>query len=800
MSKDKNQEIRPSGPGENAGFFKRRPVLAVALIYFVALIILFFPVLSRPFNSPDSVSQAYPIYSFNKAYIARYLTLPFWFPYINGGNPFLKGMHPNFLFDLFVYLFPIELGIGYRAMIFVFLSGLLAYLFFRSLGLGKGISTVAGLAYMMTGATITYTTIGHYGKVVNLAFLPLALLCINAAFRNRQWIYFIFAALPVSFMFRGHPQVFYYNMGILTLYILFRIFYDYKETKDKKRLLFFLGGYALMGVVSVLLCFDNLYHQVEFVGLTSRGAAIDPAQRWQFATSWSAHPLEILTYFIPSLFGLKDQTYLGWKPFVSATDYAGLAVFLIALWSVVVNWKRREVKLFAFVLVAGALYGFGHFFPAYFKIFYNYFPMIKSFRVPSTIYAVLSFYLVYLFALGLKSLGELDWKDPKQRKSVQVFITAVIAVLFILTVFINSGSYAEMLKNNLGMRIDLKALYSRYDSFQVDNYIKNITRQTSDLASGDLKNAWIFSLVLIVLVFFFVRRRIKAATFFVILGLLVAVDLYITNSKFVAAADNYDIVSKETDEVTFLKGDKSKFRIMPFPPQIDNESNKWCLFGIESAFGYNAISLKLYDDILKAGLLHNLKFLSLFNVKYLVTGQEFVDPGIEKVHQGRKIIYLNKSFLPRYFHVPSHRVIPKEEDALNLLRSGQFDPQREVILQEDPQVPQSGDVSASAPVIEPVQYDPDVIRFKVRFNRPGFLFLSEVYYPDWECFVNGSKVKIYRANYLFRAVYLKEGEHDVLFQYHNSGFYLFTVLLTLTLTIGLIIFMLSRRKRYFPLD
>ena len=48
-------------------------------------------------------------------------------------------------------------------------------------------------------------------------------------------------------------------------------------------------------------------------------------------------------------------------------------------------------------------------------------------------------------------------------------------------------------------------------------------------------------------------------------------------------------------------------------------------------------------------------------------------------------------------------------------------------------------------------------------NEPGFLILSEIWYPGWKAFDNGEETKIYRANFMFRSVYLDKGKHEIEF-------------------------------------
>jgi uncharacterized membrane protein YfhO len=76
--------------------------------------------------------------------------------------------------------------------------------------------------------------------------------------------------------------------------------------------------------------------------------------------------------------------------------------------------------------------------------------------------------------------------------------------------------------------------------------------------------------------------------------------------------------------------------------------------------------------------------------------------------------------------------------------------------------------------------------------------ISDVFYPGWELFVNGSKQKIYKANTTFRAGVLKAGVNNILFNYNPKSFkigYLFSIL-GIALTIGLLIihFRVTKQK------
>jgi uncharacterized membrane protein YfhO len=46
-----------------------------------------------------------------------------------------------------------------------------------------------------------------------------------------------------------------------------------------------------------------------------------------------------------------------------------------------------------------------------------------------------------------------------------------------------------------------------------------------------------------------------------------------------------------------------------------------------------------------------------------------------------------------------------------------------------------------------------------------------IYYPGWKVFVDNKEEKIYRTNFLFGSVFLKEGNHTVRFVFFPYSYY-----------------------------
>ncbi|MDP3057630.1 MAG: YfhO family protein [bacterium] len=71
---------------------------------------------------------------------------------------------------------------------------------------------------------------------------------------------------------------------------------------------------------------------------------------------------------------------------------------------------------------------------------------------------------------------------------------------------------------------------------------------------------------------------------------------------------------------------------------------------------------------------------------------------------------------------------------------------------------------------EIIEYKPDYIEIKTDSIENGILFLSEIYYPGWEAYVDGVKTEIYQADYMFRSIKLPSGNHTIKFTYNPKIF------------------------------
>ncbi len=89
---------------------------------------------------------------------------------------------------------------------------------------------------------------------------------------------------------------------------------------------------------------------------------------------------------------------------------------------------------------------------------------------------------------------------------------------------------------------------------------------------------------------------------------------------------------------------------------------------------------------------------------------------------------------------------------------------------------------------EIIEYSPHRVIMRTNINKPGWLVLTDTFFPGWSAFVNGQVTPIIPANYAFRSVSIPAGESRITFNYEPSSYLvgLFVSCLALCCTVGLV--------------
>ena len=165
------------------------------------------------------------------------------------------------------------------------------------------------------------------------------------------------------------------------------------------------------------------------------------------------------------------------------------------------------------------------------------------------------------------------------------------------------------------------------------------------------------------------------------------------------------------------------------------------------------------------------------------------------VYSGDVKIYENLDNLPRAFVVHEAHIAPDDHETIAVMHHPGFDPQRAVVLSEEPAL--KPETSHGIDAVEIVAYDPERVVLTVDAASNGYLVLTDTYYPGWEAEIDGQNVPIHRANLTSRAIAVPAGRHDVVLSYRPRTFFIGTAisLATLLLVVAGLIWTVLRRPR-----
>jgi uncharacterized membrane protein YfhO len=94
-----------------------------------------------------------------------------------------------------------------------------------------------------------------------------------------------------------------------------------------------------------------------------------------------------------------------------------------------------------------------------------------------------------------------------------------------------------------------------------------------------------------------------------------------------------------------------------------------------------------------------------------------------------------------------------------------------------------------------VRYEPTKVVIEAESRGPGWVVLTDTFFPGWRAAVDGRAAPIVRANYLFRAVAVADGHHTVTLEYVPTSFTLGATVTAATLAVMVVLLAHEWRAR-----
>jgi hypothetical protein len=224
-------------------------------------------------------------------------------------------------------------------------------------------------------------------------------------------------------------------------------------------------------------------------------------------------------------------------------------------------------------------------------------------------------------------------------------------------------------------------------------------------------------------------------------------------------------------------------------------------FGLDYNVVFNGLPVNSEDPIAAIGL--------VAQAEVTVRGVSLIQPAnstsrsiilttegnYRAIHSGDVKIYENLNVLPRAFVMHQAKIITDTNSAVTHLQAADFDFRTTLVCQNKPDEeiglstlgqPNSGDN------VTITTYTPEKIELSVKLNSPGWLVLTDTYYPGWQAYIDHLETEILQTNIMFRAIKVPAGQHHIIFRYVPGSFYL-GLLLSLA-GFSIFIVLLSVRK------
>ena len=771
----------------------------------------------RPADGGDLVSFLFPIYRFAARTLSQG-SLPLWNPHLYGGAPFIGDIQAGFLYPPNLLLFLISPYFDYRWMQLLSIghlwwAALGVYILSRTLGCSRPAALLAGLAFGL--CDILFIHLGNLNLIAVLSWSGWILAACHRALTRRSltWVG-VAAALFAIANYAGHAQSSYFlgmAVGIYSLAVLAVQYWEqHSRTSPAAALRQALASLQFPLATLVLVAFLSapvLLPAFEMLPYTARGQF-----DYRDTVSYSLAPGPALVGLLtPGFFGRGPAAYWGSWDRVEL-PYAGLVTLLIAVGSFLLPTPARRRELLPWLALA--LFGFaialGDNTPIHGWLT-RILPAYGSFRAPARIIVLWALALSVLAAIGLDALlagCKRSAKDPYPsypalysfvvRLGVPASLLILVPLIFVTTRVLDGDPVAVQRAIMAGRALLLSAA------------------------------AWMAVWLLLTL---YRRKRLAGNT---VAGLLLLVSLLELNF----AAANIDIGENNPahrfshPEILAFLQEQAGEEDTCAPPgnercpaaegtsrhffRIDTRTgilDLWqpsaaALTGLQDIWGIsNPLELVHWHTLWENNGGRHTRIYDLLNVLYVIVRDGTPLPEeytLAYDAPGPLAVYENPDPLPRAWLVPAAKILPDQEAVLAALKQPSFEPLHAVFLAQDnvnlsiPATTEQPTPSSTSGPVSVLAYSPNEILLAAHAERPGYLVLSEVWFPGWFATVNGESTPVWRANFTFRALPVPAGDLEVRLWYAPAswrfGLALFGVGLPLLAGLGLWRLLASRER------
>ncbi len=785
MSKASEAHVVSTGETEPTGsltaLFERRPWgrgdCVALLVWTAAITLIFWDAVSlrRALFYFDITEINYPY----RAFFAEELRagrFSRWCPGLYCGMPLFSESQAGYLHPLKYLLYPwlqTWQALNLDTVLSVWLTGVGMYCWLRR---------HVGPAGALTGAAIfgcsgyVWGHLIHTSMINALASVPLVIWGLESSWSSGRWRGVVLGAVALACeVFAGHLQDALLTIGLVGLYGIYRAATE-RGLMERVRAL--AVAIVLVGL-GVLISAVQWVPSKELLDRSPRAGGLSPSELTY--GSWS--PELLPSVVIREAYGTRarDTDWMhGYYPYHEMNTYMGVIAIALAVVGAGGRATRDRWSSFWVLLIGiGSILMLGKF--TFLFDYAHWVPVLGSSREPVRFHVWVSLGVAALAATGVERLGRPGVVSLRNG----LLLVGVLAVLSIpIMIYIYAPVWTEPKRWT--------------EPYHLDKY-RWLGREltTSILRTGLLALSawWIARGAARTLDPFRRARRAAILPLLVMADLLSAhwVDVPTVDPRYwTQPPDSAERLKSNPDTVrVFAIGDKASGEPGYTSERVDfmavRDPLDWSLplaWHLSASRGNTPMISRRTVDFGER-VSGNIRF-DLEGDSHIVTGRKlhkkFASLRNERV--GAAYIHRNGGALPRARLVGKPIYAADRVQAIAAVeRAGAS--LRDQLVVEDPDQPLAigAEVSGTARIVEDL---PEHVAVETDAATPAYLVLSDTFDPGWSATLDGQPAPIWPANIAFRAVYLPEGPHTVVFNYRPAGFVLGLLLTGCGALLGLV--------------
>jgi len=766
--------------------FKNKVPYVIAIIIFVIASLLYFnPVLSGKKIKQSDITQFIGMSKEIKDFRETANEEPYWLGNAFSGMPAyqVSAYYPN---DLVRYLDKC-LRFLPRPADYLFLYFLGFFFLLTVLKVDWKLAVLGSLSFGFSTYLIIIFGAGHNAKAHAIGYMPFVLAGVLYVFQKRYLLGFVVTAIAMGLeVYTNHPQMTYY-LGFCLLILGIVNLID--AIKNKTIAVF--GKQVVILLVAFIIGLgmnaSRLFSMKEYADYSTRGKSeltINPdgspkktssGLDKEYITQYSYGIWETFNLMIPRFIGggtveklgessefyktLEKEagravarenskqvlTYWGTQPIVEAPAYIGSIIFFLFFLGIFLVRGRLKywlvgATIFSIVLSWGKNFGFIT------NLFIDYVPLYNKFRAVTSIQVIAELCVPLLGILALRDFFSAKISSEKKQKALkEAFITAGGISLFFL--LFGSSLFAFE-----GIRDE------QYQ--QLPALIDALISDRKSMLFNDSLRSFILILVSGLLLWFFLKDKIKQVLVILGLGVLILFDLISVDINYV---NKEDFTSKRNVDKPFTASkadlqileDKSHYRVANFAGDLMQDGRT--SYFHKSIGGYHAAKMKRYQELFDYQIAKedmNIEIFNMLNAKYFIVSPEEVQQNPEA---NGNAWFVNNLKIAKNAN--------EEILALSNLKT-----KSEVVICESELnndfVLNTTKAIDSMATIQLSKYTINELTYESESKNNEFAVFSEIYYKDgWKSYVDGKEAPHIQVNYVLRGIEIPSGKHTITFKF-----------------------------------